>query len=98
MLHAVLLNLRDRRLAEAKNAGRTSIADDLLFPGETKERPISVRTLGESYLEPLLEKAGLRRFTFHDLRPTFASMLIEAGAPLPYVADQMGHASFSTSS
>jgi hypothetical protein len=93
MLHVVLVDLRNKRMNEAREQGRTSIADDLLFPGEVKERPVSVRSLGENYFEPILEKAGLRRFTFHDMRHTFGSMLLEAGAPLPYVADQMGHAS-----
>jgi integrase len=40
-----------------------------------------------------LERLNLRRFRFYDLRHTFGSLLIEAGAPLPYVRDQMGHSS-----
>jgi hypothetical protein len=45
------------------------------------------------YMEPALEKAGLRRFRFHDLRHTFGSLLIQDGASLAYVKDQMGHSS-----
>ena len=44
-------------------------------------------------MEPALEKAGLRRFRFHDLRRTFGSLFIQDGASLPYVKDQMGHSS-----
>ena len=40
-----------------------------------------------------LEKAGLRRIRFHDLRHTFASLLIQNGEPLTYVKEQMGHSS-----
>jgi integrase len=40
-----------------------------------------------------LEHAGLRRFRFHDLRHTFGSLLIQDGASLAYVKDQMGHSS-----
>ena len=91
-LRRVLLDLRDERMLEAFQAGRSSIADDLLFRGE-KGNPISVRTLVENYFLPSLERAGLRRFRFHDMRHTFGSLLTQSGAPLPYVRDQMGHSS-----
>ena len=41
----------------------------------------------------LLAKAGLRSLRIHDLRHTYASLLIQQGAPLAYVKDQMGHSS-----
>src|SRR5262249_11314522 len=41
--------------------------------------------------------AGLpAAFTFHGLRHTYASQLIQAGAPLPVVAEQLGHANTDT--
>ena len=49
--------------------------------------------LYDRYFLPALERAGLRRIRFHDLRHTFGYLLIQAGAPLPYVRDQMGHSS-----
>lgn len=39
----------------------------------------------------LLEKAGLRHVRIHDLRHTFASLLIQQGESLVYVREQMGH-------
>jgi integrase len=38
----------------------------------------------------LLESAKLREIRFHDLRHTFTSLLIQNGAPLTYVKEQMG--------
>lgn len=91
-LRRVLLDLRAQRLLQAHKQGRASIAGDLVFP-DKDGKPLRARKLLESYFVPLLQRAGLRRFRFHDLRHTFGSLLIEAGAPLPYVRDQLGHSS-----
>jgi Phage integrase family len=40
-----------------------------------------------------LAKAGIRKIRLHDLRHTFGSLLIQAGASIVYVKEQMGHSS-----
>src|SRR5438874_6691382 len=72
--------------------GKASIADDLVFPSQAGT-VIKPDNIFPRYMEPALEKAGLRHFRFHDLRHTFGSLLIQDGASLAYVRDQMGHSS-----
>ncbi len=43
----------------------------------------------------LLADAKLRRVRFHDLRHSFASLLLQQGESLAYVKDQMGHSSIN---
>ncbi len=43
-----------------------------------------------------LKNAGVPRIRFHDLRHTFASLLLQQGESLHYVKEQMGHASIQT--
>ncbi|MBQ8635824.1 site-specific integrase [bacterium] len=44
-------------------------------------------------LNPVLRRAGVSEIRFHDLRHTFASLLLANDAHPKYVQDQMGHAS-----
>ncbi len=39
----------------------------------------------------LLEQANLRQIRIHDLRHTYATLLLQAGAPITYVSQQLGH-------
>ena len=91
-LRAVLISVRDIRLLAAMMNGKTSIADELVFPSRmgTVLKPDNI---APRYMEPALEKAGLRHFRFHDLRHSFGSLLIQDGASLAYVKEQMGHSS-----
>jgi integrase len=43
-------------------------------------------------LKPALEDAGIPHTTLHELRHTFASILIGQGMDVTFVADQLGHA------
>ncbi len=43
-----------------------------------------------------LDRAGLRGIRFHDVRHTYASLLLSAGASPVYVSKQMGHSTIRT--
>jgi integrase len=49
--------------------------------------------IGARALKPALEKAGLPPIRWHDLRHTFASLLIAGGANITFVSRQLGHTS-----
>lgn len=42
---------------------------------------------------PALRRAGIRKIRFHDLRHTYASIMINEGANLKFVSKQLGHSS-----
>ena len=91
-LRRALIQLRDKRMLEAFMKGKTSILNELVFPSKTGT-VLDPSNLFHYHFLPCLEHAGLRRFRFHDLRHTFGSLLIQDGASLAYVKDQMGHSS-----
>lgn len=55
----------------------------------------ALETAREAAGIPKFDKRG-QRLRFHDLRHTFASLLIGQGEDVTYVADQMGHANAGT--
>lgn len=57
---------------------------------------IDQANLRHRVFEPALKAAGLRKMRIHDLRHTFASLLINQGENLKYVQQQLGHASITT--
>ena len=91
-LRSVLLEIRDRRMLLAFIEGKSSILEELAFPSP-EGSVLDPDNLVKRYFLPTIEHAGLRRFRFHDLRHTFGSLLIQGGASLAYVREQMGHSS-----
>jgi integrase len=91
-LRGTLMALRQGREVEAMKAGKPSILDDFVFPSEVGS-VMNPDNIYHRYFLPSLEKAKLRRFRLHDLRHTFGSLLIQDGASLAYVKEQMGHSS-----
>jgi integrase len=63
---------------------------DLIFPNESGN-PINKDNMCYRYFNPALKKAGLKNLRFHDLRHTYASLLIEQGENIKYIQTQLGH-------
>ena len=62
--------------------------------GRTADRPLAfecVRSLGG--FAPAVRRSGLGAVRFHDLRHTYATLMVAAGAHAKYLQAQMGHAS-----
>jgi integrase len=65
---------------------------DLVFPNGAGN-PIDHHNLVRRHFGPALEAAGLPKIRFHDLRHTYASLLIEQGENIKYIQTQLGHSS-----
>lgn len=66
--------------------------DDLIF-STAKGTLLDGHNVVEREFKPTLRRAGLATIRFHDLRHTFASLLIAQGAHPKLISEQLGHAS-----
>jgi integrase len=65
---------------------------DLIFPNQVG-KPMCQSKMLSRYFFPALKSAGIKRIRFHDLRHTYASLLIEQGENIKYIQTQLGHSS-----
>ena len=65
---------------------------NLIFPNDAGG-PINHNNMMNRYFFPALKAAGLPKIRFHDLRHTFASLLIDQGENIKYIQSQLGHSS-----
>lgn len=89
LLGETLEKLRVRRAEEALAKGWKQVPE-WVFCNE-EGRPIWKSDFERRVFHKALEKAGLRRIRFHDLRHTFASRLLQNSESIVYVKDQLGH-------
>ncbi len=73
----------------------TATAVQFVFPSATGG-PTDGDNFRRRVFYALIEQADVHRFRFHDIRHTFASLLLAQGKSLHYVKEQMGHASIQT--
>ena len=67
---------------------------DLIFPNQSGD-PLDRGYVLKNYFSPTLETAGLPKIRFHDLRHSYASLLIDQGENIKYIQNQMGHSKAS---
>jgi len=65
---------------------------DLVFPNQNCGY-LAGPNLLRRHFYPALRRAGLRRIRFHDLRHTYASILIAQGENIKFIQNQLGHGS-----
>jgi len=79
-------------LREHLMASRFKGEDDLIF-ATRKGTPLVSNNVVRREFKPTLRRARLPQIRFHDLRHTFASLLVAQGEHPKLIAEQLGHAS-----
>ena len=75
---------------------RETVDSRWMFPSPVKEDVPLTPGAVRRRLQIILERAGCKRIRFHDLRHTFASILINQDVPLLNVSTFLGHSDLST--
>ena len=91
-LRGVLIKMRDARMKAAKTAGKMDISKELVF-SSPDGKILDPDNFYHRHFIPVLLKSGIRKIRLHDLRHTFGSLLIQSGASIVFVKEQMGHSS-----
>jgi integrase len=87
----ILNEYRDKKEAEAVLLGKPILDSDLLF-GDLENKPLLPDTVSHAWLK-LIKRLGLKYIRLHDLRHTFASLMLLRGAKPKVISEALGHAS-----
>jgi integrase len=86
--------LRSHRKKQAEEKLRaTDYGDSGLVFATGKGTPIDAQNIVNRYFKPLLKRADLPDIRWHDLRHTYATLLLARGTHPTYVQKSLGHAS-----
>ncbi|MEN8231435.1 MAG: site-specific integrase [Thermodesulfobacteriota bacterium] len=85
-----LKKLYTARKKEALQTGRGAVIETVFH--NSSEEPITQNSIRNVY-KRILRKAELREFRVHDVRHTYASLLLSNGESPVYVKEQLGHSS-----
>lgn len=83
---------RKRLLEEQLRAGGQWGNSGLVF-ASGKGTPLDAQNIVNRHFKPLLKRAGLSNIRWHDLRHTYATLLLAKGVHPTYVQKSLGHAS-----
>ncbi|MDR7080191.1 integrase [Neobacillus niacini] len=99
MIHSHLLPKLQKHKEEqlkmkAELGGQYDDELDLVFPNKVGgiQRPATVR----ARFNRIVDKANISKINFHDLRKTYAILLVKAGIPLYFISKQLGYKSVDT--
>jgi integrase len=76
--------------------GQESRQPDAILFRSTEGKKLVYRNFAQRVLKKIIKTTGLPAFTFHDLRKTHATMLVEAGYDPKVIQQRMGHANIET--
>jgi len=87
-----LWSQRKRQIGEQLRGGAKWQDHGLVF-ASSKGTPMDAQNIVNRYFKPLLKRAGLPDIRWHDLRHTYATLLLARGTHPTYVQKSLGHAS-----
>ena len=90
-LAVFLREYRQERKALCNDIGREFTLDDLVF-ASVEGKPLDPGVLSHTFAR-IVKRAGLENVRFHDLRHTFASLMLLRGAKPKVISEALGHAS-----
>ena len=88
----ILIPALAEALREHREQSPFKEADDFVFASRVGT-PLHWRNVSRRALKPALQSAGIEPLRWHDLRHTFASLLIGGGANVVFASRQLGHGS-----
>jgi integrase len=83
---------RKRQMEEQPTVGIQWTDNGLVFT-TTIGTPLDAQKIVNRHFKPLLKRAGLPDIRWHDLRHTYATLLLSRGTHPTYVQKSLGHAS-----
>jgi integrase len=84
----------ERQLEEIERLGDLYRDQGLVFPSQVGT-PMNAKNLIARSFKPLLKHSGLPDIRFHDLRHTFATLMLQNGEHPKVVQEMLGHASIA---